>query len=525
MSAGGASRGNRGDAQAERSRRYDLHVRLSVLLDGVPGARLARGGADADISLVTHDSRRVRPGSLFLAIRGDRFDGRRFIPDALSSGASAIATDDPTLVDAAPIVVLVPDARPALADLAASFHGHPSRRQTLVGITGTDGKTTTTHLSSAILERAGLRTGWLTTVDAKIADRRRANDLHHTTPEADRVQELLAEMVGASVDVAILETSSHALSLDRVRACEFDAAVFTNLTPEHLNFHGTMEAYASAKASLFARLGDPTTKTRPRFGVVNSDDPYAATMIAACPVDVITYAIDAEAEFRARDVRVDDTGIAFELVSPIGSTRVASRLLGRFNVLNWLAAAATATRLGATLERVAQAAAELAPIDGRMERVDLGQPFAVVVDFSHTPGALENALRELRSSTRGKLMVAFGQAGERDPANRPAMGELATRLANYFVITMDDPLHEDPLAIAAEIVRGATVAGGVEGRDFHIQLDRASAIRELFDRARPGDTVLLAGKGHERRMLVGDERLAWNDREAAIEALRERGWG
>ena len=227
----------------------------------------------------------------------------------------------------------------------------------------------------------------------------------------------------------------------------------------------------------------------------------------------------------ARDVRLGERGATFRLVSPRGEAQVESRLLGRFNVANWLAATTAALELGATLDHVVQAAAETAPVPGRMERVDRGQPYLVVVDFAHTPQALENALRTLRPHTRGRLTVVFGHAGERDPANRPTMGRIAAELSDSFIISMDDPLHEDPAEIARQVAAGATALGKVEGRDFAVDLDRASAIRQLFDRASPGDTVLLAGKGHERRMLVGNERRPWNDRDAAEQALAERGYG
>ena len=240
----------------------------------------------------------------------------------------------------------VPAARPALADIAAALTGHPSRQLRLVGVTGTDGKTSTTRLLAAILEQAGQRIGWLTTVDVKSGDQIRPNDLHHTTPEADRIQEVLAEMVADHVETAILEVSSHALMLDRVRGCEIDLALYTNLSPEHLNFHGTMDEYARAKARLFGMLGEPTTKTWPRVGIVNADDPYSSVMRAACPTPVLTYGIDSPADVMARDVHLDVRGVAFTLVTREGEAQVESRLLGRFNVANWLAASTAALEAG-----------------------------------------------------------------------------------------------------------------------------------------------------------------------------------
>jgi UDP-N-acetylmuramoyl-L-alanyl-D-glutamate--2,6-diaminopimelate ligase len=499
-------------------------VRLSDLLDDVPGAALVQGDPASEVRGVVHDSRRVRPGELFVVIPGERHDARAHIPQALERGALGIVVDAPVELPLDRALIVVPSTRPALADLAAALRGYPSRQLRLVGVTGTDGKTSTTRLLAAILDRAGQRTGWLTTVDVKIGDEVRPNTLDHTTPEADRVQEVLAEMVAGGVESAVLETSSHALALDRVRGCELDVAIFTILCPEHLNFHGTMEEYARAKAKLFAMLGEPTSKPGPRVGVVNADDPASAVMRAHCPTPVLTYSVDRQADVMARDVLLGERGATFRLITPRGEAQVASRLLGRFNVANWLAATTAALELGATVDHVVAAAAETAPVPGRMERVDRGQPYLVVVDFAHTPQALENALRTLRPHTSGRLMVVFGHAGERDPANRPTMGQIAAELSDYFVISMDDPLHEDPAEIAERIASGATAIGKYEGRDFSIDLDRASAIGHLLDRARPGDTVLLAGKGHERRMLVGNERRPWNDREAAEQALVARGY-
>jgi UDP-N-acetylmuramoyl-L-alanyl-D-glutamate--2,6-diaminopimelate ligase len=506
-------------------------MRLDHLLIDVPGATLAQGDPATRVAGIGHDSRRVRPGELFVAMPGRRHDARAFVPAALAAGAAGVVVGAEEAaglhVPADRALVVVPAARPALADLAAAFHGHPSRRLRLVGVTGTDGKTTTTRLLAAILERAGLRVGWLTTVDVNVAGAIRPNDLDHTTPEADRVQAVLAEMVVAGVEAAVLETSSHALALDRVRGCAFDAAVFTNLSPEHLNFHGSLDAYRLAKARLFELLGEPSHKPWPRVGVVNADDPSSDVMRAYCPAPVRSYGLDCAADVMARDVHLDARGATFRLVASRPSGRVevcvASSLLGRFNVANWLAASTAAFELGADPEHVVAAAADLAPPPGRMERVDRGQPFLVVVDFSHTPQALDNALRTLREHTPGRLMVVFGHAGERDPANRPAMGAVAAERSDYFIISMDDPLGEDPEDIARAIAAGAAARGKREGRDFAVELDRAAAIRALLDRARPGDTVLLAGKGHERRMLVGDERRPWNDREEAELALAERG--
>jgi UDP-N-acetylmuramoyl-L-alanyl-D-glutamate--2,6-diaminopimelate ligase len=486
-------------------------VLLGALVADIDDAHLIHGNPATVVTGVTHDSRQVSPGDLFVAVPGFDRDGRDFIPDAVRRGAGAVAAEAP--LQAGVPVVLVTSARRALADLAAAFYGHPSRQLPVVGITGTDGKTSTTHLLSAILEAHGLRTGWLTTVNTRIGSETRANVAENTTPEAPIVQRTLAEMRDARLDVAILETSSHALALDRVRSVRYRVGVFTNLSPEHINFHGSFEAYRDAKRLLFERL--PPNG----LAVLNADDPVSPVMRAATPARLVTYGLDHPADFMAREVRLGPRGTTF-MVDPGGFT-VETCLVGRFNVANWLAAYAAATDFGATPEDLQRGALSQPPVPGRMNLVQQGQPFAVVVDFAHTPQALEKAIDTVRSLVPGKLMLAFGLAGGRDAANRPVMGELASRKADFFVITMDDPGHEDPMTIAEQIASGATASRG----KFAIELDRRAAIRLLFERARAGDAVLLAGKGHEQRMVVGSQKLPWNDSAAAAEVLDKLGYG
>jgi UDP-N-acetylmuramoyl-L-alanyl-D-glutamate--2,6-diaminopimelate ligase len=487
---------------------------LGDLVGATEGAELVRGEPTLLIGGVTQDTRRLEPGDLFVAIPGFDRDGLEFVPEALARGAAAIAAEQsPTQ----PVpFVRVSHARPALADLAAAFYGHPSRHLPVVGITGTDGKTSTTHLLSSILEAHGLRTGWLTTVNTKIGDDLRPNAADHTTPEAPLVQRTLAEMLAAQLDVALVETSSHALDLERVRATQFRVGVFTNLSPEHLNFHGSFEAYRAAKQKLFERLPSDG------LAVLNADDPSSAAMRAVTNARSVTYGLDHPADFRAINVRLSPTGTTFRLLP--SRLEIQSRLVGRFNVSNWLAAYAAATYFGATPRDLVEAAATQAPVLGRMNLVDQGQPFAVVVDFAHTPQALEQALDAVRALVSGQVLLVFGLAGGRDDGNRVVMGALAARKADFFVISMDDPGHEDAAAIADQIAAGARSAGAREGERFSIQLDRRAAIRALLERAQPGDAVLLAGKGHEQRMVVGDERRRWNDARAAADVLTELGF-
>ncbi|MBV9582725.1 MAG: UDP-N-acetylmuramoyl-L-alanyl-D-glutamate--2,6-diaminopimelate ligase [Chloroflexi bacterium] len=484
---------------------------LGDVVADVAEAELVRGDPATVVGGVTQDSRRVAPGDLFVAIPGFERNGLEFVPDALARGAAAVAAESPPAGEVP--TVLVTNARHALADLSAAFFGYPSRHLPVVGVTGTDGKTSTTHLLSAILEAHGLRTGWLTTVNTRIGNEVRPNAADHTTPEAPLVQRALAEMRAASLDLAIVETSSHALSLDRVRGVDYSVGVFTNLSPEHINFHGSFEAYLAAKRLLFERL--------PLDGVavLNADDPHAESMRVATPARVVTYGLDQPADFAARDIQLSARGTTFTLEP--GGQRVTTQLVGRFNVSNWLAAyAAAATVFGATPDDLIRAALAQPPVPGRMNLVDAGQPFAVVVDFAHTPQALEKALDTVRSLVPGHLLLAFGLAGGRDAANRPVMGQLAANKADFFAITTDDPGFEDPATIAAQIAAGATSVNN----QFVVELDRRTAIRVLFERARPGDAVLLAGKGHEQRMVVGDLKLPWNDSCAAAEVLGDLGY-
>ncbi len=390
---------------------------LGELVSATEGAELARGEPRLLIGGVTQDTRRLQRGDLFVAIPGFERDGSQFIREAIALGAAAIAAEE-SPPEQVPFV-RVRNARRALADLAAALYGHPSRQLPVVGITGTDGKTSTTHLLSSILEAHGLRTGWLTTVNTKIGDDLRPNAADHTTPEAPLVQRALAEMLAAQLDVALVETSSHALDLERVRATQFRVGIFTNLSPEHLNFHGSFEAYRAAKQKLFQRLPPDG------LAVLNSDDPSSAAMRAVTSARRLTYGLDHPADFRATDVRLSPTGTAFRLLP--SRLEVQSHLVGRFNVSNWLAAYAAATYFGATPRDLVEAAAAQAPVLGRMNLVEQGQPFAVVIDFAHTPQALEKALDTVRSLVSGQILLVFGLAGGRDYGNRAVMGALAAR--------------------------------------------------------------------------------------------------
>ncbi len=498
-------------------------MRLSDLAAAVSGVR-AVGNVGLHVRNVAYDSRRVAPGDLFVAIRGAADDGTKYARDAIERGAVGVLADRDLGLSAENGMLVASDPRQALGEIASVLQGRPSERLRLVGVTGTDGKTTTSQLIAHVLAAVGRRVGWITTVDVRIGDEVTRNPFGHTTPEAPEIQETLARMVAAGVEDAVIEVSSHGLALDRVRGCTFDAAVFTNLAPEHLNFHGTVEEYAAAKARLFAMLDSPTEKRWSRMGVVNADDPASMTMAASSPAGIVSYALDTPADVMANRIEIGIGGSRFHLVTPIGEIHISTRLVGRHNVYNWLAAAGVALGWGIELEAVAVAAATAEAPPGRLERVRRGQPFEVIVDFAHTPQALESTLTTLRAVCDGRLYLVFGMPGGRDAANRPRMGELAARYADYFVVTTDDPLHEDPAHIARQIVTGAREGGAVEGASYAIDLDRRSAIATLLARAEPGDVVLLAAKGHEQRQLIGDLVEPWSDVGAATELLAEMGY-
>lgn len=497
-------------------------MRLSELLSGLQVTDSPAG--DPQITGIAYDSRRVAPGDLFVAVPGFHTDGRRFVAGAVERGAVAVVAEGAPEANLTgnPPVISVPSARAALAWLAAAFYGRPALKMRVVGVTGTDGKTTTSHLISAVLEKAGYKTGITGTVYLKIGDRLVPNPYHQTTPESLEIQKALAEMVEARVDYAIIETTSHGLALNRVDECHYDAAVFTNLTSDHMDFHADREEYLSHKGRLFASLSEAASKGVPKAAILNADDPASDYLARVTPVTPITYGIGAEADVRATGLSMAGWGTAFTMETPQGRTMVNLPLIGRFNVYNALAAAALGLSQGVELEVIKDALEAFEGVPGRMERVAAGQDFKVVVDFAHTAGALGVALEALRPYCAGKLTVVFGCPGERDRTKRPVMGQVAARLADFVILTSDEPRSEDPLEIIREIEAGVKLAGKTEGRDYVTLPDRREALTEALGRARSGDAVLLAGKGHEDCIIYEDRIVPWSDRLVALDLLKDR---
>jgi UDP-N-acetylmuramyl-tripeptide synthetase len=489
---------------------------LSQLIEPVPERRQI-GVENPEIETVAYDSRRVVPGALFVCIRGERFDGHDFIGEAVRKGARALLVDRPDRIDGYPsgtTVVVVPDTRQALPILANRFFGYPSRDLKLVGVTGTKGKTTTTYLIEGTLRNAGLDTGVIGTLGARV--RGAAVPLDRTTPESVDLQELLARMVGEKVSAAVMEVSSHALVMRRTEGCEYDVGVFTNLTHDHLDFHHTLDEYLDAKLMLF--LAYPRASGKRFTAVVNADDPSAGRVIEATHGDVITYGVQSRADIRASNVCANAAGVSFEVQSPAGAFHVDLALGGAFNVYNSLASIGAALALGLDVDAIKRGLESVPAVAGRFESVDSGRGFAVIVDYAHSPDSLENVLKSARELTPQRLIVVFGCGGDRDRAKRPVMGRIAADLADMCIITSDNPRSESPEAIINEILAGTNGARA----SVEAITDRREAIKHALDSARAGDLVIVAGKGHETYQIFEDRTIHFDDREVVRELLSGR---
>lgn len=484
-------------------------MRLSELVRGLPIG--SPPGADPEVMGVAHDSRTVEKGDLFVALPGQRFDGRAFAAAAAAKGAVAVVGPEP---GAAAVGLSVPwlvasDPRSLLGPLAARVYGHPDAELILAGVTGTNGKSTVATLTAAVFAAAGLPAGFLGTLGYRFRERTYAGG--HTTPEASDLFRTLRRMRDDGARAVAMEVSSHALAMGRVEGASFDAAVFTNLTRDHLDYHRDFEDYFAAKRTLFDHLkpgGRPA---------VNVDDPYGRRLAAELP-DALTFGDGGDVQ--ARGVELSTAGIRGVLATPRGDLPFSSALLGRYNLSNLLAAAAAAETLNLPHAAIATAFAGQRPVPGRMEPVDRGQPFPVFVDYAHTDAALEAALRSAREVVGGgKVAVVFGCGGDRDPGKRPLMGKVAGELADLVIATSDNPRSEDPLAILAAVEQGLAASGNPR---YRLVPDRREAIREAIAAAQPGWAVVVAGKGHEREQTVGDKKLPFSDLEEIGKALEER---
>ncbi|RRR72753.1 MAG: UDP-N-acetylmuramoyl-L-alanyl-D-glutamate--2,6-diaminopimelate ligase [Candidatus Viridilinea halotolerans] len=507
---------------------------LHTLLAGITATQII-GPLAIPITSVAYDSRQVTPGGLFVAIKGYHTDGHRYIEQAVARGATAVVVDARYWTGAPAVqatLIVVNNSRVALAPLAAAFYGYPAQHLGTIGVTGTKGKSTTTALISQILDHAAQRSGLISTVDFKVGPRHWANTTRQSTPEALEVQALLAEMVAAQCSHAVIEATSHALSRSwqRLAGCIFDVAVFLNLSHEHLDYHGSFEQYRTDKTQLFALLAEeiPGSNVRQRqpWAIVNADDPNHPAFLAAAPSNAqqLTFGLHQAAEVRGTIVHSTPTSTQIQIRSPWGNSECVLPLPGSFNASNALAALSVALSQGMPLAQASAALAHVRGPRGRMQPIVCGQPFAVVVDYAHSPESFTQVFRMLRPLTQGRMIALFGSAGERDTEKRAMQGEIAARYCEMLFLTDEDPRGEDRAAIIAQIAAGAERGGHQAGRDYHSIPDRAAAIHAALAAARPGDLVLLLGKGHEGSIIYADQRIAWDEAAVAQEALRSLGY-
>ncbi len=487
---------------------------LGALTDEVAPERVV-GIPVGEVRALAYDSRRVTPGTLFFAVPGVHVDGHAYVAAAVEAGAIGVVVERE--LDDVPVPQLLVDrSRRALADAADAWFGRPSERLTVIGVTGTDGKSTVTGLVADMLWDRGWHPGQVGTVSVRIGDDLVPNTDRTTTPESLELQELLARMLGAGNDSVVMEATSHGLALERTRNCRFDIGVVTTVTSEHLEFHGSVKAYRAAKARLVEEAP---------IAILNADDEAYPYFRERASGRVLTYGIEAGADLRGGDLEPDAAGTSFHLEAPRWHGAVRMPMPGRFNVMNALATLAVAEAMDIDLESAADALGRSEGVPGRMQPVDAGQPFSVIVDYAHTVDSLRKVLELLRPLATGRLIVIFGSAGERDATKRAPMGAVAAELADVAIVTDEDPRLEDSRVINEEIAAGARAAGAVEGRSLQVIGDRREAIGHAIGQAGQGDVILLAGKGHEQSMIYRTEKRPWDDAAAARDALRAAGWG
>jgi len=483
-------------------------MKLKDLLKDVPGTHV-NGNGGVEIIGLAYSSLEVQQGFLFAALRGEKRDGNDFIKDALSRGASAVLSEKPKPPHLDVTWITAVDAREALALAAANFYGHPSSTMKVVGITGTKGKTTLTYLLESILKRAGHQTGVIGTINYRWADKVLAAG--RTTPEAPEIQGMMREMLGQSVTHCLVEVSSHGLDLKRVWGIQFDIAVFTNLSAEHLDYHESMEDYFEAKKKLFF------LNAKKRTAVVNWDDPWGKKLIAELPLTTVSFGLEPAAIVRGQNYRQTETGTKAEVEFPSGQVKICSALMGKHNFSNILAAFATSLALNIPVPTIKEGITALKNIPGRIEKIENPFGFLVFVDYAHTDSALRSLLETVRELEPGRILLVFGAGGDRDKSKRPRMGEVAAKLADWTYLTSDNPRSEDPLAIIADIEKGFLLQSS---KNYRVVPDRRKAIEEALAEARKGDYVLVAGKGHETYQVFRDRTVSFDDSEVIRSILK-----
>ncbi|MCB4792576.1 MAG: UDP-N-acetylmuramoyl-L-alanyl-D-glutamate--2,6-diaminopimelate ligase [Elusimicrobia bacterium] len=495
-------------------------MKLKTVLNGLDCEVF--GDKNINITGITHDSRKIKPGNIFVALSGYHADGKSFIGNAINSGAKVVVTDEFIDIKNAALVV-VSDIRRALAYLSSNFYSHPDKKLLMIGVTGTNGKTTITYLLENILNKVGIYAGVIGTVNYRF--RQRTYPTQNTTPESSETFKILNDMVKSKCGSAIMEVSSHALYLGRVNFVEFDIALFTNLTRDHLDFHKTMEDYFEAKKRLFLSLqnGRKSYSAKPKrtgsntlipkFAIINIDDPWGKKLIREVKnTTVITYGLSKKADIKAKRVKISSKGTEFFLETPAGKGKVHVGYLGMYNVYNVLASVGAALGIGISLENIIKNIKASPFVPGRLEKVSLGQSYTVVVDYAHTDDALKNVLAALRQLPHKRLITVFGCGGDRDRTKRPVMGDIATRFSDYVFVTSDNPRSEDPSQIALDIEVGIRRHNR---NNYQVVLDREQAISTAVAMAQKGDIILLAGKGHETYQILKDQKIHFNDAEIA----------
>ena len=467
--------------------------------------------ANPTISSIEMDSREVKPGSLFICINGYTVDGHDYAQKAVENGAVAILAERE--LDVTVPVVLVKDTKRAMAVLADIFHGQPTHSMHLIGVTGTNGKTTTTHIIESILNEANKKTGLIGTMYMKIGDLQR--EVKNTTPESLTLQKTFSDMKDAEVTHAVMEVSSHALHLGRIHGCDFNVAVFTNLTQDHLDYHKTMEAYKYAKGLLFAQLGNRFDHNRIKYAVLNEDEEASEDFKKMTSAKIVTYGIDRNADIMAKDVRMTSKGTTFQLITPVGTRSVTIQMVGKFSVYNVLAAVAATISSSIELDVIVKAIETIEGVRGRFELVDGGQDFTLIVDYAHTPDSLENVLHTIKQFAEGKIYCIIGCGGDRDKTKRPLMAKIAVENSDEPIFTSDNPRSEDPRRILEDMEKG------VDGQYYTSIINREEAISYAIMNAKKGDVILIAGKGHETYQQIGNETFDFDDREIALKIIKK----
>lgn len=478
-----------------------------------------RGPLDRQVTGICYHSSRVRPGNIFVCLPGTRTHGKRYVAEAVAAGASAIVTDLQDLPAGDATMICVPDPRLALALLSASFYDYPAKDLVLIGVTGTNGKTTTTCLIDALLKSAGAATGLIGTISYHIRDQEYPSLA--TTPEASDLQSYLRKMVDAGVTHVTMEVSSHALAWGRTIGCDFDTVVLTNITEDHLDFHETFEHYLESKSKLFAWLGSmPVKGRRLRRAVINGDDSHWQYLAKQTPVEILLYGLSPHCHVRASNIRVTQDGVRYRLDTPAGGLTIQLKMTGLFSVYNSLAAVAVGLLEGLGLGHIKAVLEEVKGIPGRFELIDMGQDFTVIVDYAHTPDGLENILRAVREFAQAKVITVFGCGGERDRTKRPLMGKVAGMYSDYCVVTSDNPRGEDEWQIIREILPG--LEKEMNRQQYVVLPDRREAISHALAMARKNDVVVIAGKGHETYQIFRDRVIPFDDRQVVREILQRR---